>query len=403
LGEGGAAGRPGPDVLARLTERLDVPYAVAIDLYPSEEPGDVDADVFLQVRARSTGIFRGATDDADDAADTAAETAEALLRDAEARGFGAHGAIDPSLPPGIGGAPAADDGLIDLTINESLQGLAVAYLACSSFEIDDWRIIGPTLFMGAGAGLAAALLADYYLPIGQAEAATVAAGGWWGLLEGTLLARTVGASTFSKVAPWSLLGWGLGLGTGITLAATVDLTKGDVALTNSAAAWGTFAGAVAGGTILGRDIFTTSSDYDFALPFAGLNAGLLSGILTSIWVDVSRGRMALIDLSGLLGVLLGGSLGTPLIFEDPSDDDKRWYSAIMLASAAVGLTLGALLTADFDDDDGIAAAAMIEVEPQGEVSFHIPIPRPWVAPPNPATPSAAGRLGIWVSLAEGLW
>ncbi|MBI5499270.1 MAG: hypothetical protein HY907_03440 [Deltaproteobacteria bacterium] len=402
LGEEGI-GRPGPDVLARLTETLDVPYAVAIVLYPSTEEGRIDADVFLQVRARTTGIFRGATDDAADAADTAAGTAEDLLRDAESRGFGDAGAIAGTDPAALGRlAPPADDGLIDLTINESLQGLTVAYLACSSFEIDDWRIIGPTLFMGAGAGLAAALLADYYLPIGQAEAATVAAGGWWGLLEGALLAKTAGAHDFSTVAPWSLLGWGLGLGTGITLAATVDLTKGDVALTNSAAAWGTFAGAVAAGTILGRDVFTTSSDYDFAIPFAGLNAGLLAGVLTSIWVDVSRGRMALIDLSGLLGVLLGGSLGTPLIFEDPSEDDKRWYSAIMLASAATGLTVGALLTADLDDDDGVAAAAMIEVAPQGDVSLHVPIPRPWIMP-DPANGPTATRLGAWVGLAEGIW
>ncbi|MBI5489519.1 MAG: hypothetical protein HY905_19455 [Deltaproteobacteria bacterium] len=402
LGEAGTV-RPGPDVLARLTETLEVPYAVAIVLYPSAEEGRIDADVFLQVRARTTGIFRGATDDPEDAADTAATTAEDLLRDAESRGFGGPDTIAGTDAAALGHlAPPADDGLIDLTINESLQGLAVAFLACSSFEIDDWRIIGPTLVMGAGAGLAAALLADYYLPIGQAEAATVAAGGWWGLLEGGLLAKTVGAHDFSAVAPWGLLGWGLGLGTGITLAATVDLKKGDVALVNSAAAWGTFAGAVAAGTILGRDVFTTSSDYDFAIPFAGLNAGILAGALTSIWVDVSRGRMALIDLSGLLGVLLGASLGTPLIFEDPTVDEKRWYSAIMLASAAVGLTVGGLLTADFDDDDGVAAAAMIEVTPQGDVSLHLPIPRPWMMP-DPATSPTATRLGAWLGIAEGIW
>jgi hypothetical protein len=112
--------------------------------------------------------------------------------------------------------------------------------------------------------------------------------------------------------------------------------------------------------------------------------------------------MALIDLSGLLGVLLGGSLGTPLIFEDPTENDKRWYSAIMLVSAAAGISLGALLTRDMDDSDNVAAAAMIEVEPAGEVSFHVPVPRPWIDP-GLANARLAPRLGLWVGLAEGNW
>lgn len=402
----GDAGRAGPDALARVAERLEIPYAVAVVLYPGAAEGQIDADVFLQVRGRATGIYRGATDDAGEIADTAADTAEEMLRDAAAHGFGSSA---PAPGPGDGGfgpvAPPADDGVIDLTISETLQGIAVAYLACMSFDIQDWRIIGPTLLMGGGTGLAAALLADYYLPIGMADAELVAGGGWWGILEGVLLAKTLGAGDMTGLAPWSLLGWSLGLGTGITLAATLDLTTGDVALTNSATAWGTFAGAVIAGTILGRDIFTTDTDYDYAIPFAGLNAGLVSGIVASLFVDVSRGRMALIDLSGVLGVLLGASLGTPLIFESPDENDKRWYSAIMLVSAGTGLTLGALLTAGMDEDDNaaaMAAAAVVEVEPSGDVSLHIPVPRPWFDP-RPTRSSPTGHLGVWLGLAQGTW
>lgn len=401
----GTAGRPGPEVLGRVAEQLEIPYAVAVVLYPGTVEGQIDADVFLQVRGRATGIYRGATEEAGDIAEAAADTAEEMLRDAAAHGFGSH---TPGPGPGDSGmgrvAPPADDGVIDLAISETLQGIAVAYLACMSFDIQDWRIIGPTLLMGGGTGLAGALLADYYLPIGMADAELVAGGGWWGILEGVLLAKTLGAGDITGLAPWSLLGWSLGLGTGITLAATLDLTTGDVALANSATAWGTFAGAVIAGTILGRDIFTTETDYDYAIPFGGLNAGLVSGIVTSLFVDVSRGRMALIDLSGVLGVLLGASLGTPLIFESPDEDNKRWYSAIMLVSAGAGLTLGSLLTAGLDDDDNAvaAAAAMVEVEPSGNVSLNFPIPRPWFDPrPTPTHPS--GRLGLWLGLAEGTW
>jgi hypothetical protein len=396
--------RPGPDVLGRLAEELDLPYAVAVVLYPGSAEGEIDADVFLQVRDRETGIYRSATDTEEDAAETVAETAAQLLVDARDRGFARGGPAGGGEggPAGAGGTGGrADDGLIDLAINETLQGIAVAYAAVSSVDVDDWRIIGPTLLMGGGAGIAAALLSDYYLRIDVAQASMVAAGGWWGLLEGGLLAKTVGESDLPGVAPWALLGWGVGLGTGITLAATVDLTKGDVALVNSSAAWGTFAGAVIAGTILGRDIFTTSTDYDFALPFGGLNVGLVSGIVASRWVEISRGRMALIDLSGLLGVLLGGSLGTPLIFENPSGNDKRWYSAVMLGSAALGLTVGALLTSGMDDD-GPAAAAMIDVEPAGDVHAGVPVPRPWVDPTAAATGSSA-PLGLWFGIAEGSW
>jgi len=401
----GDAGRPGPEALARVAERLEIPYALAVVLYPGAAEGQMDADVFLQVRGRATGIYRGATDDAGQIVETAADTAEEMLRDAAAHGFGSSPPASGPDGSGFGPvAPPADNGVIDLTISETLQGIAVAYLVCMSFDIRDWRIIGPTLLMGGSTGLAAALLADYYLPIGMADAEIVAGGGWWGILEGALLAKTLGAGDITGLAPWSLLGWSLGLGTGITLAATLDLTTGDAALVNSAAAWGTFAGAVVAGTILGRDIFTTDTDYDYAIPFAGLNAGLVSGIVASLFADVSRGRMALIDLSGMLGVLLGASLGTPLIFESPDENDKRWYSAIMLASAGTGLALGALLTSGLDDDDNAAAAAaaMVEVEPSGNVSFHLPVPRPWFDP-HPTHSATAGHLGLWVDLAQGTW
>ncbi|MDI7267186.1 MAG: hypothetical protein QME96_04235 [Myxococcota bacterium] len=398
----GRGARSGAEALAALAEALDVPYAVAVDLHPGDEEAEVEVEVFLHVRGSRTGIFRSASGSAGDAGALAAVAASGLLRDADARGRSGAGDGRGSAagPAGAVGDADGDDGTVDLAVSSTLQGIAVAWASTSALRIGDARAIGPLLLLGGGLGFTGSFLAAHYAGIGEAEAQIVGGAGWWGLTEGFLLAKTLGESDWARVWAWSLVGWGAGMGIGITVAATAEVSRGDVALVNSAAAWGLFCGAMLGGTILGRHTFTTDVEQDFSLPFAGLNVGVAAGVLASRWVDVSRGRMVMIDLAGLLGALLGGSLGTPLIIDDSSNDRKRWYNGVMLGSAALGLALGAIFTSGMDAAaDGIAAAALIDVEPDGSVSLGIPVPRPHIEPDREGDPS----LGLWVPLAVGAW
>lgn len=131
-----------------------------------------------------------------------------------------------------------------------------------------------------------------------------------------------------------------GLGFAAATSGRFDLDAGDAALINSGALWG----SVAGG------LFFTVFDADFRvrapLLFAGLNLGLVTGATLAARYEVSRGHVALIDVSGLAGMIAG--VATAGIVGDEADDGER-LPHFALGGLTLGLIAGAILTRDMDD------------------------------------------------------
>lgn len=124
-------------------------------------------------------------------------------------------------------------------------------------------------------------------------------------------------------------------------ASRFDLDAGDAAIINSGALWG----SVAGGLLW--SVFGQDSDVGALLGLTGLNLGLLASALVAERVDYSRSHVALIDLGGLGGLLLGGMTSLALANTVGSQDERTPHFA--LVGMGAGLVLSGYLTRDMDD------------------------------------------------------
>jgi hypothetical protein len=180
-----------------------------------------------------------------------------------------------------------------------------------------------------------------------------------------------------------LVGQAVGIAGGILAAAYTEISAGDGALVHSGAVWGLFGGGVLATLVSHEDVRAT-----YGMILAGLYAGLGAGVLTARLVEISAGRAAIIDLCGLLGVLLGASVGTPIIIDSTSSGHLRAYAGILLGAAAAGLGIGTLLTRRWDQR-GEAEAARRQ-----RLVARLPVPVPVVIPPAAGIPNSAPALGF---------
>jgi hypothetical protein len=120
-------------------------------------------------------------------------------------------------------------------------------------------------------------------------------------------------------------------------ASRLDLDAGDAALINSGALWGT-----ASGLLLWAS-FDRDPDIFGPMLLAGLNLGAVVGATLAARSEVSRGRIALIDLAGLGGTVAGFALG------EAFDSSSERLSHFTLVGLASGLIAGTYLTRNKDE------------------------------------------------------
>lgn len=181
-----------------------------------------------------------------------------------------------------------------------------------------WHIIGSTL-LGAAEGA----IVTAYLVCDTEE------------FEGRLTRRC----SEDGIAAGALASAMGGLLFGAVTAARFDPTAGDVAVVDSAAAWG----------VTGAGLFLAVFDNDPRIRepmlFAGLNLGLVAGATLAARSDVSLRRVALVDLGGLAGLVGGFAAG------QAADSDDERLDHLALIGMATGLIATTLLTQNLDDDE----------------------------------------------------
>jgi len=226
----------------------------------------------------------------------------------------------------------------ELTFFQTLHGVVLGLEACVLLDCgDSIRLRVGTLLAGGGAGLAASLLTtgDGITP-GHALLIDSATGwGFWNALALNFVLdnwRDDRASTGLMMA--GQLG---GLGAGVYLWDAFRPQAGDVSLVNSAGVW---SGIL---TIFAFEAFdlTLRDREAFGTLLATTNLGGLAGATWAQDHPMGRGRVFVINASGVVGALLGFGTAALVAGEDVSDE-AMFGSGI--AGTLAGLGLGAYLT-----------------------------------------------------------
>jgi len=166
-----------------------------------------------------------------------------------------------------------------------------------------------------------------------------------GGVGGGLIAAMASNSGVDVYAP--LIGGGLVIGgvAGYLVGDRTHPEPGDSAVINSGALWGTVAGG------LFAVSFNPDSQISAGLVASGLGMGTVAGVMLQRYFKVSRGRAALIDASGVVGIVLG--LATENLVEQAINNkvtsSQERTANYALGGLAAGLVLGGVLTRSLDD------------------------------------------------------
>ncbi len=239
------------------------------------------------------------------------------------------------------------------TLHGAAQGLFIVGIA------DETGVAPVTSLVG---GLAGGVGSFYFTRkgISQGPAMAINAGTYWGMANGLFFFLPRGE--LRTEARWGsmLVFTTAGTGLGILIASELRPRAGQVALTNSAGFW---SGAVATYLLMASN--QHREPRLFSLIQASTDAGLLGGMVLSIFLPTSRLRMLLIDVGGVLGTLFGAGLSVVLA----NDFDLPTFGACAAGSTLAGLALATYLTRDVDRNDAPAVSLMPLVGRKGELGL----------------------------------
>ncbi len=241
------------------------------------------------------------------------------------------------------GQPARSDrsGRGDLAWFTTFYGISAANALGYLADVEDSKMFLVLTIAGASTGLVGALSATRDAGMSQGRAAAIEAATTWTTANAAALCAISGQD--GRTAVGATLGAGLlGLALSIPLTSERAPSAGDMSIVNSAGAWGLVAGALSltflpEGEVSGERVGWTL--------LAATDLGLLAGALTASRVDISRGRMLVIDAGGILGALVG--IAIPVF---ASSTVPGAYGLAALAGISVGLGTTMRLTRDWDDD-----------------------------------------------------
>lgn len=190
----------------------------------------------------------------------------------------------------------------EFVAGQFLHGGGYGLMLCGAFGCTTDATTLDFLLFGTVGGTLAFLLTPDGISTGPALA--INSGFFWGLANGGLLLGSQRA--FSQLVIVATLGTFdiAGTAAGILVAREWRPTAGQVSMANSGAFWAAVVGAGVGLGLYGRAIPSQALLTELVVTDAGL-VGL--GLLSTV-VQVSRGRMLLIDVGGLLGTLFGAAL-----------------------------------------------------------------------------------------------
>lgn len=342
--------KPGFETIEKTIEvKIGKPYSYYYQLQPKRGTLRVvtvpaTASIFIDERRVALGTYVDQLP-----VGTYTITAEADGRVAETRqveitdGSNANVSIELAKKP--------RSGRLDLLLFATLGG-AWAGSSIAALLSDRGEALGGAVPVGIGVGFGGAYLGvPDRIPVGTSSyiiGATIAGAFEGGLLSSHFYCDDSGACDQQLLIASSLAGGVTGLLASALSADLLRLDPGDAALINSGALWGT-----ASGTLFWV-VFDRDQRLAAPLALAGLNLGILTGALLARRAQVSRRHVALIDVSGALGLVVGGAIAD---VADQGEGISERIPHFALLGMTVGLIAGTYLTRNLDEPPSLRVVA----------------------------------------------
>jgi hypothetical protein len=250
----------------------------------------------------------------------------------------------------------------ELALFQTLNGAFAGLMACGAGGCFDSSSAVPAVLLavgGAGAGLAGSLLATRN-GIHPGHTQLVNSGTVWGIWNSIALLAILDVDDLETIMGGLLAGSAGGSALGMALWPVLRPTSGQVATTNTVAAWSLALTSFAQGAFF--DELDLDADELFTTMLIVSDAGLVAGGFLARRFPASRGRMLMIDAGGVVGSLAGA--GTAVLIQG-DDIERETFFRAMLPGAAIGLGAAFFLTRNWDGPDVPVSTAFVPVHGGG--------------------------------------
>lgn len=282
-------------------------------------------------------------------------------------------------------------GRVELQVWSSLYGLWLGIAVPAAFGADESEAYGAGILLGAPAGLLAARAVIRSRDITEGQTRAITWGGVWGTWQGLGWAHVLDLGTEESCQQGfcyesdvttetqfrsMIVGGLVGVTTG-TLLSRRNIPTGVAAGAHYGSLWGTWLG------VAGAVMSDLEDDGVMAATLLSGNAGLVAGAYLADRHELSRNRLRLVSLGGLLGGLAG--VGLDLLFQP---DDEKVAMGIPLVLSGAGLGVAAHMTRDHDrgpsgggaaGGDNGARGVLFGFDRQG-MALDLPVPVPTLVP-----------------------
>ncbi|MDH3225361.1 MAG: hypothetical protein OEO23_16690 [Gemmatimonadota bacterium] len=243
-------------------------------------------------------------------------------------------------------------GRVELQVWGTTYGLWLGVAVPTALGAESSEAFGVGILSGGFVGLLAARAATRSRDLTEGQTRAITWGGTWGTWQGLgwALALDLGQQEIctpdgfcynngddtEEVFGSMVLGGLAGLATGAIIARN-PVGLGVASGAHYGSLWGTWIGATS------SVLFNLDGDDGWTTTLLAGNAGLVGGALASRALDMSRNRVRLVSLGGLLGGLAGAGV---MLIIDPSDAED--YIALPLGASLAGLGIALHATRDYD-------------------------------------------------------
>lgn len=212
----------------------------------------------------------------------------------------------------------------------------------------DTRLVYPLVALGAGVGLATALIVAEEWRINRPSAWYISGGAVWMTVAGVMVASELELTHTTDRYAYGLIGTAAGLGVSTLVVSQRDVREGEAVFSHSGAIFGALIGGFT------QELVDPATG---KFPRLGVGIGMTGGWLAAslgtaqLLPQLSATRVLFADLGGFLGALVGAAAASPAVVNQGAQQpgDRRAFVGASLGGLVVGSVVGYWLGGTSDE------------------------------------------------------